>query len=245
MKKQCLVSIGLSLLFIMTFNCFQMVAFAQETDIADAYLMETGVSELEIAALDSDMKQFIADDLQRLESQEWKVKDIAASVNTHSENAEDQFSINVFVFQSGAEIRLYAVYESADKVFPVGYDALSLQLGNGYEPYEYGGQNWYKRVKDEEWTPGEELVANTQTLSGGIFSGRQLGSFNRQMLVKGCVYCYANKGAGSNDQITIDYYYNPSQTGSSFWAYFHLTMNVLIIIAAVVLGIRMRNIMRG
>lgn len=245
MKKECLFSLGLSLLFIMAFNCFQTVVFAQEADTADAYLMETGVSEQKIAALDSDVKQFIADDLQRSESREWKVKDIIASANTHSENAAEQFSINVFVFQSGADIRLYAAYESDDKVFPIGSDALSVQLGNGYEPYEYGGQNWYKRVKDEEWTSGEELVANTQTLSGGIFSGRQLGSFNRQMLVKGCVYCYANKGAGSDDRVVVDYYYNPPQTGSSFWAYFHLTMNVLIIIAAVVLGIRMRKIMRG
>jgi len=213
------------------FSHIKTASAAKESDSAEEYLVKTGMSIQEIETLDDDARQFIADDLKSSGEKDWKINtDILTLTKTSSEQYTVAFYINVFAFRAESEHRIYAVYESSTGIMPTGKDSISLGLGDGFAPYAYGGQLWYKKAGDRSWAQGGGLTADRQTLEGGIFTGRQLGDFQQKMLVKGCVYCYANEGEGDGTKVTVDYTYNPPEKHSEVGLYIVIVAVTVIIV---------------
>ena len=206
LKAKTSVKILMALMCLtVSFWHMKIVSVAKESDSAEEYLEKTGMSLLEIEAMDSDARQFIVDDLRNAGVTDWKInRDIQALTKTSSEQYTVVFYINVFAFQAGAEHRIYAVYESSTGIMPVGNDSLSLCLGDSFSPDEYGGRIWHKRAGDGNWMQGGGLAVDYQTAEGGVFTGRQLGDYQRKMLVKGCVCCYAGEGTGEDNRVTVE-----------------------------------------
>lgn len=205
---------------------------------AEEYLEGTGMSSQEIGILDSDIRQFIADDLRDSGVKSWETdRDVLALTKTSSQQYTVVFYINVLAFQGGSEHRIYAVYESATGIMPAGKDSLSLCLGDHFSPYGYGGRIWYKKSGEESWTQGGGLAADHQTVECGIFTGRQLGDFQQKMLVKGCVCCYAGEGTGEENRVTVEYTYCPAKGNNDTWLY----VMIVAVTVVVVLILRRRE----
>lgn len=208
-----------------------IVSAAQETDSAEEYLAETGMTAHEISALDGDARRYIADDLKSAGGKDWKVDtELPVLTATHCEQYTVAFYMTVCAFQAGSELRVYAVYESSTGIMPTGDDSLSLRLGDSFAPYEYGGRMWYKKAGDERWTQGGELTAGHQSGEGETFTGRQLGDFQRKMLVKGCVYCYAGEGAGNSDEIHVEYTHVPPEKDNETRLYVMIVAVTLVVV---------------
>lgn len=211
-------------------------AFAAEptnsaSDSAKEYLAETGMPLQEIEILDSDIRQFIADDLRESEIESWKVdRDILALTKTSSQQHTVAFYINVFAFQGESEHRIYAVYESSTGIMPVGNDCLFLCPGDRFSPYEYGGRIWYKKTGEGNWMQGGGLTADCRTAEGGTFTGRQLGDFRQKMMVKGCVCCYAGEGTGEDNRVTVEYTHCPSKETDEIWLYVMIVAVTVIVV---------------
>lgn len=216
----------------------KIASAAKEFDSAEEYLEKTGMSLSEIEALDSDARQFIVDDLRNSGVRDWKInRDIQTLTKTSSEQYTVVFYINVFAFQAEAEHRIYVVYESSTGIMPVGNDSLSLYLGDSFSPNEYGGRIWHKKVGDGSWVQGDGLIVDYQTAEGGMFTGRQLGDFQRKMLVKGCVCCYAGEGTGQDNRVTVEYTYHPSKENNETGLY----VMIVAVTVVVVLILRRRE----
>lgn len=232
-SKKCILAKILTVLMCLAvgFSPVRITAAAKESDRAEEYLAETGMSIQEINALDEDARQFIADDLKSSGGKGWKINtDILTLTKTSSEQYTVAFYINVFAFRAEADHRIYAVYESSTGIMPTGNDSLSLWLGDGFAPYEYGGRIWYKKAGDGSWIQSDGLTANYQTSEGGTFTGGQLGDFQRKMLVKGCVYCYANEGGGNDTKVTVDYVYKPPKEGNETMLYIMIVAVTVIVV---------------
>lgn len=210
----------------------KIVLVAKESDSAEEYLEKTGMPLSEIETLDSDVRQFIVDDLRDSGVRDWKInRDILTLARTSSEQYTVVFYINAFAFQAGEEHRIYAVYESSTGIMPVGNDSLSLCLGDSFSPNEYGGQIWHKKAGDGSWMQGDGLTVDYQTAEGGMFTGRQLGDFQRKMLVKGCVCCYAGEGTGEDNRVTVEYTYHPSKANNETGIYIMIvTVTVVVVL---------------
>lgn len=215
------------------FGCsgIEAVLAAEPSVSAEEYLAETGMPSQEIEILDSDIRQFIADNLRDSGLENWKVdRDILALTKTSSQQYTVVFYINVFAFQGGSEHRVYAVYESSTGITPVGNDSVSLRLGNHFSPYEYGGRMWYKKTGEGNWVQGGELTADYRTAGGGTFTGGQLGDFQQKMLVKGCVCCYAGEGSGEDNQVTVEYTYCPAKGNNDTWLYIMIVAVTVVVV---------------
>lgn len=230
LKKRISAKVLTALMCLAVGFChIKLAAGAKEPDSAEEYLANTGMSLQEINALDEDARQFIADDLKSSGGKDWKINtDILTLTKTSSEQYTVAFYINVFAFRAEEDHRIYAVYESSTGIMPTGKDSISLRMGDSFVPYEYGGRIWYKKAGDGNWIQGDRLTADYQTSEGGTFTGGQLGDFQRKMLVKGCVYCYANEGEGNDTKVTVDYVYKPPKEGNE-------TMLYIMIVAATVI----------
>lgn len=217
-------------------GCFHLTAAAGELSGAEEYLSKTGLTAQEINALDMDIRQFIAEDLTGAGEGQWKVnRDVQSLTTVHSEPDAVAFYITVYVFQMETSFRFYAVYESSTGIMPVGNDSLSLNFGDRFAPLEYGGQLWYKKAGDENWTEGGRLSADRQTLEGAGFTGRQLGDFQRKMLIKGCVWCCAAEGEGNDARVIVDYIHKPPKENDEAGIY------ILIVAATVVVVLILRG----
>lgn len=212
-------------------NHLGLISAAKESESAEEYLMKTGMSLWEIEALDSDARQFIADDLRNSDGRNWRVNtNILTLTKTSSEQYTVAFYINVFAFQAGLNHRIYAVYESSTGIMPAENDRLFLGVGDGFMPREYGGRIWYKKAGDENWVQGGELAADCKTAEGGTFTGRQLGDFQGKMLVKGCVYCYAGEGTGDDNRVTVEYTYEPAKESNEVRLYVMIIAITIIVV---------------
>lgn len=213
------------------FSCPRHVLAAQESAGTTDYLVKTGMSVQEIGVLDGDARQFIADDLRNSGESDWKInRDILTLTKTSSEQYTAVFYTNVFAFQAGSDYRIYVVYESSTWIMPVGNDSLFFGMGDGFVPREYGGRIWYKKAGDENWTLGGDLTADHQTQGGGLFTGRQLGDFQRKTLVKGCVYCHADEGAGTDNGVTMEYTHKPPKESSEITLYIMIVAITVIVV---------------
>lgn len=213
------------------FGCRESACAADASDSAEEYLAKTGMSLQEIEILDSDIRQFIADDLKNAAVENWEVnRDILALTMTSSQQYTVVFYINVFAFQAGSEHRIYASYESSTGIMPVGNDSLSLCLGDRFSPGEFGGRNWYKKAGEGDWVQGGGLTASSRTTEGGTFTGRQLGDFQQKMLVKGCVCCYAKAGTGEDSSVTVEYTYCPPKENSEIRLYIMIVAVTVVVV---------------
>lgn len=230
--KSIFIKIAIALLCLITvFGQRKFVCCAGGTVSTEEYLAGTGMSMQEIEALDSDARQFIAEDLRNSEGENWKVNtDILTLTRTDSEQYTVAFYINVFAFRSGSDHRIYAVYESSTGILPSENDRLFLGVGDGFAPQEYGGQIWYKETGGGAWVQGGRLTADAGTVEGGTFTGRQLGDFQRKTLVKGCVYCHAGEGTGDDNRVTVEYTYEPSEKNSEIGLYFLIVAVTVVIV---------------
>lgn len=237
LKKEILVKGLITLVCLLSvLDHTTVIAAAKEVVSAEEYLVKTGMSMQEIDTLDEDARQFIADDLKNSGEKDWKLNtDILTLTSTSSKEYTVAFYINVFAFRAGSDHRIYAVYESSTEIMPTGNDSLTMHLGAGFDPYEYGGRIWYKKAGDGSWVQGGGLTADHQTPEGGVFTGRQLGNFQKKMLVKGCVYCYAGQGEGSEAKVMIDYAYNPPKERNETGLY------ILIVAVTVVVVLILRK----
>lgn len=231
-KRNILVKMTLMCLTLLL-GCREPVFAAGESDRAADYLERAGMLAQEIEAMDGDARQFIASDLKNSGQKGWEInRDILTWTKISSEQYNIAFYINVFAFQAGTEHRIYAVYESSTGIMPEGNDSLFLGVGDGFAPREYGGRIWYKRAGDGNWTQGGELAADGRVTGGGMFAGGQLGDFRQKMLVKGCVYCHADAGTGSDRRVTVEYTYHPPKERSEAGLYI-LTVVVTVIIVLI------------
>ncbi|MCM1214526.1 MAG: hypothetical protein NC331_03360 [Lachnospiraceae bacterium] len=205
-------------------------AAAQESDSAEGYLEKTGMLAQEIEALDSDARQFIADDL-RNSGADWKInRDILPLTRTRSEQYTVAFYINIFAFRAEEGHRIYAVYESSTGIMPAGNDSLFLGVGDGFAPYGYGGAIWYKKAGDRDWIPGGSLAADHRTALGGTFTGRQLGDLQQKMLIKGCVCCHAAEGIGHDSTVTVEYTYDPLKERNETGLYIMIVAVTVVVV---------------
>lgn len=216
---------------ILLFSCRKSVFAAWESDSAADYLEKTGMQTQEIEAMDGDARQFIANDLRNSGERDWEInRDIQTLTKTSSEQYNIAFYINIFAFQAGTEHRIYAVYESSTGIMPEGNDSLFLGVGDGFVPHDYGGQIWYKKAGDGNWTQGGSLTADDRITGGGIFTGGQLGDFQQKMLVKGCVYCHADEGMGSDNRVTVEYTYHSPKESNEVGLYILIVVITVIIV---------------
>jgi hypothetical protein len=235
LKKGILTKCFLTLMCLMI-GCgyLKIVSVAGESESADRYLSKSGMSVWAIETLDRDVRQYIADELRNSGGKEWKAyTDIQTVTVVNSEQDGVAFYITVFAFQAESDLRFYAVYESSTGIMPTGNDSIFLEVGDRFEPYEYGGQVWYKKTGDEGWIQGNMLAADCRTPESGSFSGRQLGNFQRKVLVKGCVYCYAAETSGDDNKITVEYTHTPPKENHETGIY--ITIVAVTLIAVLIL----------
>ena len=217
---------------------FQFTADAKELSDAEEYLLQTGLSTQEIDALDRDVREYIAEDLKGSEGGQWRVnRDIQILTAAHSEPCSVAFYINVYAFVSDRVFRFYAVYESSTGIMPMGNDSLFLETGTRFTPLEYGGQLWYKKAGGENWVRGGRLNADSQTSGGAAFTGRQMGDFQRKMLVKGCVWCCAAVEENGEAKVTVEYTYEPPGENREAGIYI-LAAAVTIVVVLILRGRR-------
>lgn len=224
MKKLLFISksIRLFLCFCLSISLLINVIYvrAQEQDkfLEDEILRASGMPQDEIDALDNDIKKFIVNDLKNNANlSDLKYIDISDSLSP-SVSKEIRPLVNqvfydikfyVSAFKSGDVIYIYPTYEFTEDHQPKGKDSFSFQLGDAMRPYEYGGQIWYKDYTMSDWALGGSLVANNQGFNGAEYSGAQLGSPDWPMKMKGCAYCHAQVGTGSDKRIIMCYMHNP------------------------------------
>ena len=152
----------------------------------DAYLQETGMPENEIQKLDEHVKQFIVDDLKRIE-------------------------FYASAFKNGSAIYVYPTYGFTENKKPCGNDSFSFLLGEAIRPYEFGGTLWYKDNTMSDWAVSGNLIANNQQLNGASYSGSQLGTPRSAMKFMGTTYCHASVGTGNDNRIVMGYSYQPKE----------------------------------
>lgn len=182
----------------------------------DEYLRETGMPENEMQKLDSNVKQFIVDDLKSGSGNfEYIKTDVEEQAVGRSAEVLSGITFYASAFKNGSTIYVYPTYEFTTNKRPRGKDSFSFSLGDAMRPYEFGGKLWYKDSTMNDWAVGGTLVANNQNLNGAEYSGSQLGTPDYAMKLKGVTYCHATVGSGNDKRIVMGYLYNPNKTNYS------------------------------
>lgn len=117
----------------------------------------------------------------------------------------------VTAFKSGNDISIYPTYEFTTDKRPRGNDSFAIQMGDAIMPYNYGGKTWCKPYDKNDWIASDNMVANTQVSNGAEYSGKQLGTPDQSMKIKGCAYVHAKQGSGSSNQFIMSYMHNPNK----------------------------------
>ena len=184
---------------------------------ADAFLKQTGMPQEEISLLDKDVKQYMVNDMKNAGNKEFEYVETEAGLMAMPKGGEtlDNISFTASAFKSGSTIYIYPTYEFTNEKKPRGKDSFSFKVGDAIRPYEYGGQTWYKDYTMTNWASGGTMTANNPQLDGAEYSGTQLGSPDLAMKIKGCAYCHATAGAGTDKRIVMGYLYNPNRIGYS------------------------------
>ena len=184
---------------------------------SDEFLVQTGMSQEQIEELDPDIKEFIVEDLKKRvgndvdELQNVEIKDEPMILPKGVDNLTG-IRFGVTAFRENGNIHIYPEYEFTDKKNPKGEDSFSFQLGDAVQPYEFGGQLW---VLDDRlslnWMLGGSLTPTSVNLNGATYSGDKLGDLMYPMRLKGCLYCHAREGSGTDKGIAMNYVYNPNK----------------------------------
>lgn len=188
-------------------------AFAAPTQSVDEFLAETGMPLEEICNLDSDIKDFIIQDLQKsadLNELEYvETVEVPMPMPMNNEVLTG-ISFTVSSWKSGNTIYIYPTYEYTTPKKQKAKDGFAFQLGDAMRPYEFGGQTWTKLNASDSYSVYKNMVANNQQLNGAEYTGSQLGNSPFDIYVKGCAYCHATVGSGSDKRICMSYMNNPN-----------------------------------
>lgn len=184
----------------------------------DEILTLAGMPQSEINAIDTDIKTFIVDDLRK----SGELSDIAylstKEIKMPTPRVNQVLSgitFKVSAFKSSDVIYIYPTYEFTTDKKPAGNDSFSFQLGDALMPYEYGGQLWYKDDRMSNWEIVDSMTANNQGFNGAEYSGKQLGTPDYSMKLKGCAYAHAKIGSGTDKRIIMSYMHNPQKRSYS------------------------------
>lgn len=168
----------------------------------------TGIPEEIIDYLDGDIKQFIVNDLKRSgDIENMCFLDNETDYKMLPCNMEDN-EINLFMvaFRYNDNVNTYCIYEFLQTMQLSGNDSFSIQFGDAFLPYEYGGMLWcISETGMDEWEEVGELAANNQSLVGAVYSGNQMGSSDSEMIYKGCVAVHSKEGSGVDNTILVQY----------------------------------------
>jgi len=224
MKRKIKNKLASVLCLIMLINVFAINVNASTGDVsADQFLLETGMTQEAINKLDPDIKGFMVNDMKNAGGDKdfsyIESRMMAPRVNQVLSGI--QFSVSSF--KSGSTIYIYPTYEFTTPKRPRGEDSFAFQLGDAMRPLVYGGQMWFKDPDIpaySNWTVADSMVANTQGFNGAEYSGNQLGTPDWDLYLKGCAYCHAEVGTGSDKRIIMSYLHNPgSQSYSISFSY--------------------------
>lgn len=183
----------------------------------EKYLLSTGMTEEEIAAMDPDFREYIALDLMENTSKNDRIEYLEVKEDSQSGIKSNQVltgvSYSVSAYKSGSTIHIYPTYTFTSAKKPRGKDCFAYVLGDGVESYSYGGKLWWKETSNGTWVSdsNSSLTANQQGLNQAGYSGNQLGTPDYAIYFKGCTYCHANVGSGSDKRIVMSYMYNPNK----------------------------------
>ena len=113
---------------------------------------------------------------------------------------------------------IYPTYESSSPIEPKGHDAFGFAVGQGMsmEPDSFSGIIYYKEaVSGSSWVGDEALSSSDETISGYIVKGKQLGTPDYPLYLKGCCYCRAAvDSSDATKKIELRYVYDRSGTVS-------------------------------
>ena len=199
---------------------FTDTPYADKMTPAD-YLISAGMPADEANSMDPDFRDYIAASLLTNSSENTSWEYIPVTVNETEPSRSLQpltgVSYSAYAFKNGNIISIYPTYEFTSPKRPRGDDAFAYAYGDAFQAYEFGGALWSKASASDPWTaaPGV-LVANLLGLNFALYSGLQLGCPDSNMYFKGCTYCKALAGAGTDKRIVLSYLYNPNSTNYSF-----------------------------
>ena len=171
----------------------------------DEKLTALGVPADEIKSFDYEVKAYILEsldtytngdnaDIQYINGEE---------LYTLGTNDNDSTKYATIAFSSGELYYIYITFEPDGKSKPTRDASLMVAFGDAFWPLDYVGRLW--AVKSSGLSKAGELVANWLTLSGGEYSGPQLGADYRGKKFKGCILITTKLGEGSNKDIDIIY----------------------------------------
>jgi len=185
----------------------------------DEVLVSAGTPIQVLNSMDSDIKEYIAEclseEIERGDPIEYIPIYLGESAGNRSEQILTGISFSVAAYISNNVIHIFPTYEFTTPKKPVGADAFSYILGDAFQTFEYGGRTWYKVYASDPWTMDDAMVANQQGLNYACYSGNQLGTPSSNIYIKGCAYCKAYVGNGSDNRIVMQYLYNP---GGGSWS---------------------------
>lgn len=182
----------------------------------DDFLLATGMTQEEINAFDSDIKEYIVSNLKdKANTDELEYVELEVMPSPRVSQTLTGISFTAYAFKSGSTIYIYPTYEFTDAKRPRGQDSFSYQLGDAMLPYNYGGTTWYFDDIINQWTGSTSMTANMQGFNGAEYSGDQLGTPTYAMRIKGCAYCHASIGTGTDKRIIMSYLYNPNKSNYS------------------------------
>ena len=179
------------------------------------FLGSTGMPQEKIEQMDPNIKDFIVNNLkQNMKTNHLNYVEVndKTMIKPMRADLDTGVVLDAVAFRDGSVIRIYPTYEFVINKHPKGEDSFAIELGDAFQPYEYGGTLW---VLDERlstvWTVAHGLAPTNISISGAIYSGDQLGDLIYPMKLKGATYCYANIGSGTNKNIAMTYIYNPNK----------------------------------
>ena len=181
------------------------------------YLLSIGMPVEEVFSMDTDFRNYIFTSLLKDECKKisWEYFPVSSEDSDYVRSSQVLTGItySAYAFKNGDIISIYSTYEFTSPKHPHGDDAFSYVLGAAFQPYEYGGALWSKASASDPWIPAPGvLVPNIHGLNFACYSGSQLGCSSCNMYFKGCTYCKALTGAGTDKRIVMSYLYNPNNT---------------------------------
>ncbi len=217
MKKR-LLSIVLSLAILSVSNTAFAMGTNNSTLSENDFLLATGMTQEQIDRIDPDFREYIVEslkenatgeELQYITSQiEPTIQPLSVSNLTASDIA-----FTVEAWEAGGVVHIYPTYEFKKAMRPRGSDTFSFQLSDAVDVDKFGGKVWYKSPFNSEWdsTSSDTLSPTSVYLNGAEFAGKQLGTPDTAIYIKGCTYAQGIVGTNTTKKICMNYVYNPNK----------------------------------
>ena len=121
-----------------------------------------------------------------------------------------EFSVSAF--KSAGTVHIYPTYEMTTARKPIGNDCFAISFTEDLEPYEFGGQIWYRYTYSEpnDWELGGSMTGIAMDFHSAKYVGNQLGTPDGSMYFKGCTYVQADEISNTTPKILMKYVYSPA-----------------------------------